>query len=46
MLIKGANHARESVVGADLIRSWGGRLMQIDLLAENLPQPGMTVLKT
>jgi D-beta-D-heptose 7-phosphate kinase/D-beta-D-heptose 1-phosphate adenosyltransferase len=46
VLIKGANHARESVVGADMIRTWGGRLMQIDLLSENLPQPGMTVLKT
>ncbi|PPQ27992.1 PfkB family carbohydrate kinase [Rhodopila globiformis] len=46
VLIKGANHARGAVAGADLIRSWGGRLMQIDLLAESMPQPGMTVLKT
>ncbi|WP_428531640.1 PfkB family carbohydrate kinase [Rhodopila sp.] len=39
VLIKGANHAMEDVVGADLVRGWGGRVLQIDLLAEQMPQP-------
>ena len=46
VLIKGANYAREDVVGADLLRAWGGRLVQIDLLSEHLPQPGLATLKT
>jgi D-beta-D-heptose 7-phosphate kinase/D-beta-D-heptose 1-phosphate adenosyltransferase len=45
VLIKGANHAAEDVVGADLVRGWGGRVMQIDLLQEQLPQPGMATLR-
>ena len=46
VLIKGANYAREDVVGADLVRGWGGRVLLIDLLAEQLPQPGLASLKT
>jgi D-beta-D-heptose 7-phosphate kinase/D-beta-D-heptose 1-phosphate adenosyltransferase len=46
VLIKGANHAREDVIGADHVRSWGGRVLLIDLLAEQLPQPGLASLKT
>ena len=45
VLIKGANHPREDIAGADLLRSWGGRLMQIDLLSETPPQPGLASLK-
>jgi D-beta-D-heptose 7-phosphate kinase / D-beta-D-heptose 1-phosphate adenosyltransferase len=45
VLIKGANFAREDVVGADLVRSWGGRVMQIDLLSDFMPQPRMATLK-
>ncbi len=41
VLIKGANHAAEDVVGGDLVRSWGGRVMQIDLLDEQLPKAGV-----
>ena len=40
VLIKGANHALEDVVGAYLVRGWGGRVLQIDLLQEQLPQAG------
>ena len=46
VLIKGANHAAEDVIGADLVRGWGGRVMQIDLLQEQLPQAAFTTLKT
>jgi D-beta-D-heptose 7-phosphate kinase / D-beta-D-heptose 1-phosphate adenosyltransferase len=45
VLIKGANYAREDVVGAELVRSWGGRVMQIDLLSDFMPQPRMATLK-
>jgi D-beta-D-heptose 7-phosphate kinase/D-beta-D-heptose 1-phosphate adenosyltransferase len=45
VLIKGANHAAEDVAGADMVRSWGGRVMQIDLLQEQLPQPGLATLR-
>jgi D-beta-D-heptose 7-phosphate kinase/D-beta-D-heptose 1-phosphate adenosyltransferase len=45
VLIKGANHAREDVAGADLLRAWGGRLMQIDLLSEDPPRQGLATLK-
>ncbi len=43
VLIKGANYAAEDVVGADLVRGWSGRVMQIDLLADQLPQQGLPV---
>jgi D-beta-D-heptose 7-phosphate kinase / D-beta-D-heptose 1-phosphate adenosyltransferase len=46
VLIKGANHALEDVVGAYMVRGWGGRVVQIDLPAEQLPQPGLASLKT
>ena len=46
VLIKGANHAVEDVAGAYLVRGWGGRVLLIDLLAEQLPQPGLTSLNT
>jgi D-beta-D-heptose 7-phosphate kinase / D-beta-D-heptose 1-phosphate adenosyltransferase len=45
VLIKGANHAIEDVVGAYLVRGWGGRVLLIDLLAEQLPQP-VTAVKS
>ena len=46
VLIKGGNHAAEDVVGGDLVRSWGGRVMQIDLLADQLPKPGVAAVST
>jgi D-beta-D-heptose 7-phosphate kinase/D-beta-D-heptose 1-phosphate adenosyltransferase len=46
VLIKGANHAAEDVVGGDLVRSWGGRVMQIDLLAEQLPKSGVAAVSS
>ena len=46
VLIKGANHALEDVVGAYLVRGWGGRVLLIDLLADQLPQPSLASLKT
>jgi bifunctional ADP-heptose synthase (sugar kinase/adenylyltransferase) len=44
VLIKGANHAAEDVAGADLVRGWGGRVTQIDLLQDQLPRPGLAAL--
>ena len=32
VLIKGANYTLDEVVGADLVRSWGGRVALVDLL--------------
>jgi D-beta-D-heptose 7-phosphate kinase/D-beta-D-heptose 1-phosphate adenosyltransferase len=46
VLIKGANHAAEDVVGAEAVRSWGGRVMQIDLLQDYLPSPGLASVKS
>ena len=45
LLMKGADYALDEVVGADLVRGWGGRVLQIDLLQEQLPQAGMATLK-
>ncbi len=44
VLIKGANHAAEHVVGGDLVRGWGGRVMQIDLPGDQLPNPGVAAV--
>jgi D-beta-D-heptose 7-phosphate kinase/D-beta-D-heptose 1-phosphate adenosyltransferase len=46
VLIKGANYAAEDVIGADLVRGWGGRVMQIDLLSEQLPQADLATLQS
>ena len=46
VLIKGANHAAEDVVGADLVRGWGGRVTQIDLLQEQIPRAAMATLRS
>ena len=46
VLIKGANHAAEDVVGADLVRGWGGRVTQIDLLQEQLPQSAWATVRS
>jgi D-beta-D-heptose 7-phosphate kinase/D-beta-D-heptose 1-phosphate adenosyltransferase len=40
LLIKGANYTLDEVVGADLVRSWGGRVMLADLL------PGHSTMAT
>ena len=32
VLVKGANYAAETVVGADLLHAWGGRVLLADLL--------------
>jgi D-beta-D-heptose 7-phosphate kinase/D-beta-D-heptose 1-phosphate adenosyltransferase len=44
VLIEGANQALEGVIGACLVRGWGGRVLQIELPAEQVPQP-VTSLK-
>lgn len=33
LLVKGADYTLDTVVGADLVRSWGGKIMLADLLA-------------
>jgi D-beta-D-heptose 7-phosphate kinase/D-beta-D-heptose 1-phosphate adenosyltransferase len=45
VLINRPPSATEEDTGADLVRGWGGRVMQIDLLQEVLPQAGLTSLK-
>ncbi|HEX2940940.1 MAG TPA: bifunctional heptose 7-phosphate kinase/heptose 1-phosphate adenyltransferase [Rhodopila sp.] len=45
VLIKGANHAAEDVVGADAVRSWGGRVIQVELLTDYAPEPGLATVK-
>ncbi|MFQ3622188.1 MAG: D-glycero-beta-D-manno-heptose-7-phosphate kinase [Acetobacteraceae bacterium] len=35
LLVKGADYTLDRVVGADLVRSWGGRVMLADLLPGN-----------
>ncbi|HVY14799.1 MAG TPA: bifunctional heptose 7-phosphate kinase/heptose 1-phosphate adenyltransferase [Rhodopila sp.] len=37
VLIKGANHVAEEVVGAERIRDWGGRLLLVELTDETSP---------
>jgi D-beta-D-heptose 7-phosphate kinase / D-beta-D-heptose 1-phosphate adenosyltransferase len=32
LLVKGANYTLDQVVGADLVRGWGGRVMLVELL--------------
>ena len=32
VLVKGADYTLDAVVGADLVRSWGGRVLLADLL--------------
>ena len=32
LLVKGADYTVETVVGADLMKNWGGRVMLADLL--------------
>ena len=41
VLIQRLNSSIEDDPGADLVRSWGGRVMQIDLAQEPTLQPGM-----
>jgi D-beta-D-heptose 7-phosphate kinase/D-beta-D-heptose 1-phosphate adenosyltransferase len=35
VLVKGADYTLDQVVGADLVRSWGGRVMLAELLPGN-----------
>ena len=46
VLIKRPTNASEDDAGADLVRGWGGRVLQIDLAQDALSQIGMTTLKT
>ena len=32
VLVKGADYARDAIVGADFVESWGGRVVQVPLL--------------
>jgi len=45
VLVKGANHAAEDVVGAERIRDWGGKLLLVDLTDEAPPPAGLTPVK-
>jgi D-beta-D-heptose 7-phosphate kinase/D-beta-D-heptose 1-phosphate adenosyltransferase len=40
LLVKGANYTLDEVVGAEMVRSWGGRVMLADLL------PGHSTMAT
>jgi D-beta-D-heptose 7-phosphate kinase/D-beta-D-heptose 1-phosphate adenosyltransferase len=44
VLIKGANHAAEDVVGAEQVREWGGNLLLVNLTDEP-PPAGLTTVK-
>jgi rfaE bifunctional protein nucleotidyltransferase chain/domain len=33
VLVKGADYAREAIVGADLVTAWGGRVVRVPLVA-------------
>ena len=45
VLIKGGTVAADEVVGADLLRGWGGRVMLVDLKEDHLPATAMQTLK-
>ena len=45
VLIQRPNTATEDDAGAEMVRGWGGRVMQIDLGLAALPQPGLATLK-
>jgi len=45
VLVKGANQAVEDVVGADLVRGWGGRVLLIDILQDHAPRSNLTPVK-
>ena len=45
VLVKGANHAAEDVVGAERIRDWGGKLLLVDVTDEVPPPGGLTPVK-
>ncbi len=45
VLVKGANHAAEDVVGAERIRDWGGKLLLVEVTDEVPPPAGLTPVK-
>ncbi len=42
VLVKGGTHAIEDVDGAELMRSWGGQVLLIDLVRDHVPQAALT----
>ena len=46
VLVKGANEPIEDVVGADLMRGWGGRVLLIEPLEDQVPIAGHTAMET
>jgi D-beta-D-heptose 7-phosphate kinase / D-beta-D-heptose 1-phosphate adenosyltransferase len=46
VLIKGADETSEEVPGADLVRGWGGRVLQVELLQDYAARPGLTPAET
>jgi D-beta-D-heptose 7-phosphate kinase / D-beta-D-heptose 1-phosphate adenosyltransferase len=46
VLVKGANQPIEDVVGADLMRGWGGRVLLIEPLEDQVPTPGRAAMET
>jgi len=45
VLVKGANQSVEDVVGADLMRASGGRVLLIDMLPDHVPRSSLTPVK-
>ncbi len=45
VLVKGANQTVEDVVGADLVRGWGGRVLLIDILEDHAARSNLTPVK-
>ncbi|HVZ08168.1 bifunctional heptose 7-phosphate kinase/heptose 1-phosphate adenyltransferase [Rhodopila sp.] len=45
VLIKGGKQSIEEVEGADLVRSWGGRVQLVDWIADHLPPADLTPVK-
>jgi D-beta-D-heptose 7-phosphate kinase / D-beta-D-heptose 1-phosphate adenosyltransferase len=45
VLVKGASQAIDDVVGADLMRGWGGRVLLIDLMEDHAPRSSLAPVK-
>ena len=45
VLIKGANHVADDIVGADQMRAWGGKVVLIELTEDHLAGKSLATLK-
>jgi len=45
ILVKGGNQPIDEVEGAELMRSWGGRVLLVDWMPGHVPQPALTPVK-